>query len=335
MKKKKIFLTLIVLAAVFSMTAVLKTKAGLEHSGQGWLWGGTGDGAGNSTGLGWISMNNANPTAGGTVSYGVNIPSADGPLSGYAWSENVGWVSFNESDLSGCPNGACLARRTANNIDGWARIISIKDAAAVGNSGGWQGWIKLSGSNAVNNGKACESGPKVGQTCNVDNDCADVQKCVNSKGSQVCPIDPALPCSSSPSSCSVSYSCAALPDTFVEYGVKIDLDGKNFTQGSYAWSNELGWIDFSLANIAVADAEECISDPEEASYSCITQPAEFCGACSATEKTLSWACIKNDNCGSGTAPQPECLDNGVNSCSDTICPACSLKTNNRWREVAP
>lgn len=101
----------------------------------GWLWGGTEDGIENTTGVGWINANSA--------SYGIIIPIEDGSLSGYGWSENLGWISFNASDLVGCPSGSCLAQKSGNIITGWARILSIKDALAAGNSGGWQGWIKL------------------------------------------------------------------------------------------------------------------------------------------------------------------------------------------------
>lgn len=78
------------------------------------------------------------------VDYGVDIPNGSGNLSGYAWSENLGWISFNASDLAGCPSGVCSARRTNDNkLEGWARIIGIKDEFALNNSGGWQGFISL------------------------------------------------------------------------------------------------------------------------------------------------------------------------------------------------
>lgn len=121
-----------------------KTEAGVGESAFGWLWGGSDDGAGNSTGLGWISMNNTTPGAGGSRSYGVDVP-VSGSLSGYAWSENVGWVSFNFTDLTGCPDGNCSAQRVGDTLTGWARIMSIKDEIGNGNTGGWQGWIKLNG----------------------------------------------------------------------------------------------------------------------------------------------------------------------------------------------
>lgn len=76
--------------------------------------------------------------------YGVAIPDGStGTLDGYAWSENLGWISFKETDLAGCPVAPCNARRNGDNLEGWARIMSIAQAAS--NAGGWQGWIKLSG----------------------------------------------------------------------------------------------------------------------------------------------------------------------------------------------
>ncbi len=199
---KKILTIIFSGAVIFGMFFIVsEIKAGFDESGVGWLWGGgtETDGAapwdGTNTNVGWISMNSLNCDANndgrsdgsstgcplvGTVmtSYGVNIPDT-GSLSGYAWSGNIGWISFNTSDLSGCPSGVgCDARRAGNFLEGWARIVSIKEALALGNSGGWQGWVKLRGSN---------------------------------------------------------YEVSINPDT-------------NKLNG-YAWSNELGWIDFSGASI--------------------------------------------------------------------------------------
>ena len=81
--------------------------------------------------IGWIHFNDAN--------YGVNV-AANGAMSGYAWSENIGWISFNEN--SGCPSAPCQPKMNPGNgeVSGWA-----KAPAADGN--GWDGWIHLRGSN--------------------------------------------------------------------------------------------------------------------------------------------------------------------------------------------
>lgn len=54
-----------------------------------------------SSNIGWISFNDTNPRSGGG-GYGVTAD-GNGNLSGYAWSPNIGWISFNAPDTLGCP----------------------------------------------------------------------------------------------------------------------------------------------------------------------------------------------------------------------------------------
>lgn len=97
-----------------------------------------------SENIGWISFNNT--SGGGSVNYGVNIDSSTGVFSGYAWSENIGWITFNESDLSGCPVAPCQA---------WVDISCPEDqcliygwARVVAHNGDWPGgWIRLRDAN--------------------------------------------------------------------------------------------------------------------------------------------------------------------------------------------
>ncbi|MFA5755031.1 MAG: PKD domain-containing protein [Candidatus Paceibacterota bacterium] len=63
--------------------------------------------------------------------YGVSLGD-DNILTGYAWSENIGWISFESSELTGCPSGTCNARIESGKIVGWARQLNLAD-----------GWIKL------------------------------------------------------------------------------------------------------------------------------------------------------------------------------------------------
>lgn len=163
LKNKKTFFAVIFLFS-FACVAYV-SQAGTSENGTGWLWGGS------DTNFGWVSMNNT--SGGGAVSYGVNIPATDGSISGYAWSENVGWIDF-----SG-------ASRLGDNIVGSATIKSIADAAGIGNSGGWLGRVSLSG-------VAQDNSP---------------------------------------------------------YGVSINPS--NNTLSGYAWSDELGWLDFSRASMNV------------------------------------------------------------------------------------
>ena len=92
-----------------------------------------------SENIGWISFNNT--TGGGTTNYGVDIDSSTGIFSGDAWSEHIGWISFNESDLTGCPVAPCQAKLDfgTKQVSGWARALT--------DGSGWPGWIRLRDTN--------------------------------------------------------------------------------------------------------------------------------------------------------------------------------------------
>ena len=57
--------------------------------------------------IGWISFNNI--SGGGDINYGANIDPITSVISGYTWSENIGWITFNQAELFGCPGFPCLA----------------------------------------------------------------------------------------------------------------------------------------------------------------------------------------------------------------------------------
>lgn len=109
----------------------------------GWAWSaGTDTVSGQSSAfMGWIQMHN------------VFEDTDTGTLSGYAWSSNLGWVSFNAAHVAGCPSGECAARVdfTTQTVRGWARACSAFanksscSGALDPNSGGWDGFISLSG----------------------------------------------------------------------------------------------------------------------------------------------------------------------------------------------
>lgn len=178
-KKQKKRLTgfnlgIIVFSVVFIVAGALKVQAGLSNNAAGWIWGGSEDPTiaggmgvidGNENGIGWISMNSANcdtngdgqinsgdtpvggcPTTGPVGDYGVTIPLTDGPVTGYAYSENMGAIDFSPSGTA--PDGSAGGvQRSGNNLEGWARFVSIAQDSAAGNSGGWSGWIHMRGSN--------------------------------------------------------------------------------------------------------------------------------------------------------------------------------------------
>lgn len=83
--------------------------------------------------IGWVSFDGSG--------YGLSV-SLGGVISGYAWSENIGWVSANGADLAGCPSSPCSARiDNDGTLHGWLRAIS----GGSSQSGDWDGFISLSG----------------------------------------------------------------------------------------------------------------------------------------------------------------------------------------------
>jgi hypothetical protein len=127
--KKNFLISLITFFLIFLISQ--RAIAGIEHNLSGWAW---------SENVGWISFNCLNQNSCQTVNYGVNLDPQTKVFSGYAWSENVGWITFNESELSGCPQAPCRAWLGQDNkVYGWARALAY--------GGGWDGWIKLNGTN--------------------------------------------------------------------------------------------------------------------------------------------------------------------------------------------
>jgi hypothetical protein len=146
--------------------------AGSEHNVGGFAWSGSNSAAANDgQSIGWVSFNNVKvdgvgPATPGPIDYGVNIDGSNGEMSGYAWSaadkdagnniEGLGWISFQKADVKNCPDhpgdntgDLCVAKVKTELVDnkytvsGWARVLSVKNETS--NNGGWEGWIKLSG----------------------------------------------------------------------------------------------------------------------------------------------------------------------------------------------
>jgi hypothetical protein len=91
-----------------------------------------------SDNVGWISFSCLNEyNVGEGVDYGVNFSYETNLLSGYAWSGIVGWISFEEDDLVGCPEAPCEARVEITEASGWAKVLDSDE------------WISLSGT-AIN-----------------------------------------------------------------------------------------------------------------------------------------------------------------------------------------
>ncbi len=93
-----------------------------------------------SSNIGWISFSCRNLNSCGSSNYGVTLDRTSNTFSGYAWSSNIGWISFNSSDVSGCPTAPCAPGITGGVLHGWARVIN-----SMGGGEGYEGWIHLSG----------------------------------------------------------------------------------------------------------------------------------------------------------------------------------------------
>jgi hypothetical protein len=81
-----------------------------------------------SDNIGWISFSG---TAADSSPYGV-VVGADGTLSGYAWSDNIGWITF------GANACGAQAAMVAGALSGFAQAVGADNQ-------GWDGCISLSG----------------------------------------------------------------------------------------------------------------------------------------------------------------------------------------------
>lgn len=89
--------------------------------------------------IGWIGLS------------GLSIDGS-GNVTGYAWSDNIGWIKF--GGLSGFPTGSGTSAQnvqlTGNNLIGWARACAGTApgdcSSMTSRTDGWDGWISLSGS---------------------------------------------------------------------------------------------------------------------------------------------------------------------------------------------
>lgn len=124
---------IVVFVVVLSKNKTYITQADAGDKLTGWAY---------SSNIGWISFSSTTP-----VSYGVEINSATGDFSGYAWSgEMFGWIYFGPDATltdyglvasSSAPNEPKIwakANLATGEVTGWAKILSA----------GNDGWIKMS-----------------------------------------------------------------------------------------------------------------------------------------------------------------------------------------------
>ena len=92
-----------------------------------------------SSNIGWVSFNCTNNSSCGSADYGVDVNAlpANKNLSGYAWSSNVGWISFEESDTP--PDAYAFAANCQGLCDSLAHCTACLDP----DTGKIWGWAKI------------------------------------------------------------------------------------------------------------------------------------------------------------------------------------------------
>ncbi len=158
MKKVYLIGIIAVLLLIGLASRVISVSAQSPVPVSGYAWSST---------IGWVSLSSA--TDGSAVSYGVTSD-ASGNLSGQAWSPNVGWIKFGGLDPDLMPQAGVgtyqnNAKINDNNspsdstddyLEGWAIVCSIYASGCSGSlavssvTGGWDGWISLSGRDQSN-----------------------------------------------------------------------------------------------------------------------------------------------------------------------------------------
>lgn len=161
--KDSIKLIPLLAVSLFLLLASFGTSLALGGNVSGFAWGAVDENADgnydpNEGGIGWLSFSHLVdfPSSSNNF-YQVSLDSTTGDLSGQAWTNHIGYVSFD----AGCPSGVtgtCSAKVTNfqnGNVEGWARACKVFQTGCSGVTkpingtelGGWDGWIEMSGIN--------------------------------------------------------------------------------------------------------------------------------------------------------------------------------------------
>lgn len=241
----KVFKLALILFFVFLISAFLLVKekinevqAGEDDNAVGWAW--------SSDNFGWFSANCSNlglcPDA-GRIDYGLNVEDG-GEVSGYLWSENIGWVRFENPTNEIAPDGG-VARATYDSvlgrISGWAKVLALED----------DGWLKLRGPDAGMPGgpyRACTDCKDVeipGDPPTIDYQCGI---CFTDKFPDPSETGIGNICAEC-SSCDEGTNTCAVCTLCDKYGVSVDKQSGRLV--GWAWNGNadpavgVGWINFS------------------------------------------------------------------------------------------
>ena len=159
--------SLVILIAINSSGIETTNAAGHQKKIYGWAWAATNEAA--NFGVGWIKFSNCDSPPNQTncpgSAFGVVVDMTNGNLSGHAWSNNVGWVSFNRSETGNPPNPPgndpgngsgpiAKVNLTSGVFQGWGRVLAAcgtvgsnpcisNGPGPAANTGGWDGWLHL------------------------------------------------------------------------------------------------------------------------------------------------------------------------------------------------
>ena len=100
-----------------------------------------------SSNIGWVSFNCQDLNVCSTSNYKVQMDLTTGALSGYAWSSNIGWIQFDPTGpYPASPQTSATIDPTSGVASGWMRALSYDSSY----DDGWDGWINLTAANSAN-----------------------------------------------------------------------------------------------------------------------------------------------------------------------------------------
>ncbi|TSC55536.1 MAG: hypothetical protein G01um101418_858 [Parcubacteria group bacterium Gr01-1014_18] len=185
---------------------------------------------------GWISHNSTDPGTSG--SYGVNV-GPDGTVTGYAWSEILGWVQYDApGPYPALPNYSARFNPCSGNLSGWAKVIGLGD----------NGWISLSNAGGPNDYGVIIDTDRKWKGYAWSEFLGWIHYDPPSFGGVATSLT--IPCTETYSVEGFAWSDVAgwishkinVADSFAtSYGVDLNGDG---TLSGYAWSDNLGWVQY-------------------------------------------------------------------------------------------
>ncbi len=182
--------------------------------------------------IGWISHNSVDDPS--VPTFGVNIDETSGVVTGYAWNDTAQWINFAPtSGYPTIPNNAVTYDPVTRQLSGWAQIVGY----------GASGWIKFRDTSPVAYGVSiAANGDFTGYAWSdtfgwfefapSGYPAVHQDKTINPSVSQWAWND------------ALGWVAMSYPLFDSNFGVNILPDGR---VTGYGWSNNLGWVDYQPA----------------------------------------------------------------------------------------